>query len=47
MVCVRGYGAVKGRAKIKWPLGDIPGGVKLDRAIGDFHHWNIDELLVR
>jgi hypothetical protein len=25
-------------------LKDVPGGVRLDKYIGDFRYWNIDEL---
>ncbi len=47
VIFVRGYGAVKGLAKIKEVYHGIPGGVKLDRPFGIFRSWNIDELLVR
>lgn len=46
-VYVRGEGFGSGWAKIASLYQDIPGGVNLDRAIGGFHIWNIDELQVR
>lgn len=42
--CVRVRG-MKGTASIQSLLTDIPGGVFLDRPIGDFRHWNVDGLV--
>ena len=42
-VRLRGY---KRRAKLERFIRDIPGGVVLDKALGGFHFWNTDALVL-
>lgn len=45
-VCLLGFGAAKGWAKIAKIYSHIPGGVRLDRLVGGSYDWNISVLLV-
>lgn len=42
VVRVRGTDQIRGGHEL---IPGIPGGVKLDRAVGDFHSWNESELV--
>ena len=43
IVRLRGY---KRQARLESFIRDVPGGVVLDKALGGFHFWNTDALVL-